>query len=237
MAGKTINRKLRTQILKRDNNQCCKCGRVEGMEVHHIISRLNNGTDVEDNLITLCDPCHQEWHSLENRSTLPFRKWLEIPPLDILIYAYMTECPEETSASNLKEYTEEIQKSLKQKSFPNTNTTSSIAFLSMLGTFTKFERNTIHERTLGGRKQKARRGGYASGSPALGYVAEDKQLFVNDLESVIVKDIFLMHSEGIGLRAIAAELNKSKIKTKRGGQWYASTVKYILENSKYSTLR
>jgi DNA invertase Pin-like site-specific DNA recombinase len=115
----------------------------------------------------------------------------------------------------------------------NTNTASGKAFLSMLGTFAEFERNTIRERTLGGRKQKARSGGYAAGSPAIGYIADGKQLVVSNDEAVVVRNIFLMHSEGYALRAIAEELNKSKVKTKRGGQWYASTVRYILENSKY----
>lgn len=115
MAGKSISGKLRTQILERDNNQCCKCGRVEGMEVHHIISRLDDGTDDEDNLITLCNPCHEEWHSLESRSTLPFEKWLEMPPLDIFIYAYMTECPEGMSATDLKKSIDMMHKISKQE--------------------------------------------------------------------------------------------------------------------------
>ena len=39
--------------------------------------------------------------------------------------------------------------------------------------------------------------------------------------------------QGESLRAIAEELNRDGIETKRGGEWHASTVKYVLDNPKY----
>lgn len=115
----------------------------------------------------------------------------------------------------------------------NTGTASGKAFLSMLGTFAEFERNTIRERTMGGRKQKARQGGYAVGEPPLGYRAKEGHLEVDPTQAQIVAKIFAMREAGATLEGIAAELNKEGVPTKRGGKWYAATVRYILQNPKY----
>ncbi len=55
-------RLLRQAVLQRDRWRCQSCGSVEGLEVHHIISRGQLGDDVEDNLITLCWSCHRKTH-------------------------------------------------------------------------------------------------------------------------------------------------------------------------------
>lgn len=38
---------------------------------------------------------------------------------------------------------------------------------------------------------------------------------------------------GATLRKIAEDLNRARVKTALGGKWYASTVKYVLENDLY----
>lgn len=83
-----MSEKLRTQVFKRDKYYCQKCGRLEALEIHHIVPRVDNGKDILDNLITLCLACHKEWHSLECRSKFPFYKWLAAPPLDLLLYGW-----------------------------------------------------------------------------------------------------------------------------------------------------
>lgn len=55
----------RVKILDRDNYtcQCCKGRRKDSkLEVHHIVRRSENGSDEEDNLITLCHSCHYDIH-------------------------------------------------------------------------------------------------------------------------------------------------------------------------------
>jgi len=115
----------------------------------------------------------------------------------------------------------------------NTGTASGKAFLSMLGTFAEFERNTIKERTLGGRKQKAARGGYAAGEPPLGYIAREKNLEIDHTQVSTVRLIFAKRAQGATLQQIADYLNAEGIPTKRNAKWHASTVKYILDNPKY----
>ncbi|NBB88027.1 MAG: recombinase family protein [Bacteroidetes bacterium] len=48
--------------------------------------------------------------------------------------------------------------------------------------------------------------------------------------------IFQMREAGETLRAIASRLNREGVPTKRGGDWHASTVSYVLKNPKYRGL-
>jgi len=53
-------------ILSRDNYECKKCcGKKNNpkLHVHHIIFCSNGGTNSPDNLITLCEPCHNGIHA------------------------------------------------------------------------------------------------------------------------------------------------------------------------------
>ena len=50
-------------IRNRDNYTCQCCGKKNiRLEVHHIIYRSNSGTNDENNLITLCENCHNNVH-------------------------------------------------------------------------------------------------------------------------------------------------------------------------------
>jgi DNA invertase Pin-like site-specific DNA recombinase len=96
------------------------------------------------------------------------------------------------------------------------------------------EREAIIERTLAGKKEKARRGGFAGGPAPLGY-RRDKEggLEVDPKEAEVVRRIYAMRRQGMSYRAIADALNAGGIPTKRGGRWHPATVAYILDNPKY----
>jgi len=54
---------VKQYILDRDNYTCQKCKTKNvKLHVHHIIFRSNNGTDEPNNLITLCESCHDKLH-------------------------------------------------------------------------------------------------------------------------------------------------------------------------------
>lgn len=58
----------RREVLARDGGRCVKCGtNTQLLDVHHIISRSEGGTDELDNLITLCKRCHMETPSFGRR--------------------------------------------------------------------------------------------------------------------------------------------------------------------------
>jgi hypothetical protein len=57
-------RVLRDAVLERDNYTCQRCDKKyrtkSKLSVHHIIARVNGGSNEMENLITLCHPCH-DW--------------------------------------------------------------------------------------------------------------------------------------------------------------------------------
>jgi hypothetical protein len=54
---------LHGKVLRRDGWKCQLCGVTINLEVHHIQSRSDLGSDVVDNLITLCALCHSRQHN------------------------------------------------------------------------------------------------------------------------------------------------------------------------------
>lgn len=104
----------------------------------------------------------------------------------------------------------------------DTSSPSGRLFFQMIGSFAEFERNVITERTSGGRKQKAQRGGYSGGAPALGYSAArgSKVLALDEQGAAAVRRIFQLHDEdGMDTPAIAARLNAEGYKTARGAEF------------------
>ena len=96
------------------------------------------------------------------------------------------------------------------------------------------ERQAIIQRTLAGKREKARRGGFAGGPAPYGYRRDrDGGLEVDPDEAQTIRRIYTMRQQGMSYRAIADVLNGEGIPTKRGGRWYAGTVRYILDNPKY----
>jgi 5-methylcytosine-specific restriction endonuclease McrA len=55
-------RALRQTVLKRDGWRCQNCGASSDLQIHHICRRSAQGSDVEENLITLCAACHRQIH-------------------------------------------------------------------------------------------------------------------------------------------------------------------------------
>ena len=105
---------------------------------------------------------------------------------------------------------------------------------AVLAGFAGEERRTITRRTQGGKESKAREGGYAGGRVPLGYRPDQKGgLEIDDAEAATVRRIFTLRKKSKSLHGIAAILNEERVPTKRGGKWYAATVRYILDNPKY----
>jgi HNH endonuclease len=56
------HRQLCQKVLRRDGWRCQGCGRRENLEVPQTELRSHLGSDIEENLITLCHPCHSAIH-------------------------------------------------------------------------------------------------------------------------------------------------------------------------------
>ena len=105
---------------------------------------------------------------------------------------------------------------------------------AILASFAADERRVITSRTLAGKKEKATRGGFAGGAAPLGYKRDLKGgLLIDETECEIVYEIARMRTGGLSLRAIAAALNSAGRVPKRGKCFYASTIRYMIDNPKY----
>ena len=60
----TIPPRVRREVLARDKHKCQApgCNRTRFLEVHHIVSRHQGGSNKTENLMTLCASCHRLWH-------------------------------------------------------------------------------------------------------------------------------------------------------------------------------
>lgn len=97
--------------------------------------------------------------------------------------------------------------------------------------FAQFERQRITARMAGGRRQKAKSGGIATGRIAIGYTKDENGNIVPDKDEVsVIKRIFELRGEGLSLRHIAKYVTLSYPDTKK---WSASSVRYVLNNEKY----
>ena len=108
--------------------------------------------------------------------------------------------------------------------------------LTMFAAMAELEAATITERVMSGKAQKAQEGGYNGARCPLGYKYEQNVFSVVDEAASTVRYIFTSFVHGQGMQAIAQDLNATATPTARGGTWYASTVRTILQNGFYAGL-
>ncbi len=107
------------------------------------------------------------------------------------------------------------------------------AFRQMMGVFAELEKSMITARMTGGRKQKARGGGYAGGGAAIGYKANrgGKVLELDQDKALTVKRVFELKEEKPSwtLQQLADKLNKEGHTTAQGKRFKPMQVKRILD--------
>lgn len=101
----------------------------------------------------------------------------------------------------------------------------------ILGAVSEYERAMISLRLRRGRERKAATGGFAFGSPAFGYRAQEGVLVPNDREQVALTRMRELRAEGLSLRQIADVLHAEGHRSKRGGRWHPQTVARVLERA------
>lgn len=112
----------------------------------------------------------------------------------------------------------------------DTSTANGRLILNVLGSVSQWERETVVERTETAlRYLKDQRRVY--NHVPLGYTAVDGALTPDDEEQLVIAEIQDLRSKGHSLRVIADDLNARGIVGKRGGAFYASTIRAILGNS------
>lgn len=112
----------------------------------------------------------------------------------------------------------------------DTSSPTGRAMIGMLSVFAQLERDTITERLSGGRKQKAKTGGYCGGNAPIGYSTKrgEKALHTNSDKAVTVRRVFELSGLGWKLRQIADQLNAEGHTTKQGAAFRPTQVMRIL---------
>ena len=114
----------------------------------------------------------------------------------------------------------------------DTSTPTGKMILTMMAAVAELERSQINERTQGGRKAKAEKGGYAYGSPAFGQEAVEGELKDNESEQKVIEIIRRHRKSGKSFQKVADYLNDQSIPTKRGKDWNAMQVKRVCDRIK-----
>ncbi len=109
-------------------------------------------------------------------------------------------------------------------------------FYQMRGAIAEYEREKIRERTMAGRRQKAREGKLPFAMEPYGYRYDKKTAMLEILpgEAEIVKTIFQTYAAGRGgLGALARWLDERGTPTRKGGPWHRQTIRQMLTNPVY----
>jgi site-specific DNA recombinase len=114
----------------------------------------------------------------------------------------------------------------------DTSTPIGKMILTVMAAVASLERDTIIERTQGGRKAKASSGGYAYGSPHFGKRSVGTELVAHDDELETIEIIRRHRRSGKSYQSIARYLNEHGIKSKRGGRWHPETVSAVCKRFK-----
>lgn len=118
----------------------------------------------------------------------------------------------------------------------DTGTATGRAVVTVLMAFAELERSQIKDRMLSGKRQKAQTGGYNGSRAPYGYTYNGDGFEVHEAQAAIVRRIFTEFLAEETMTAIAHRLTADCIATKNGGQWDASTIRYILRNGSYCGL-
>ncbi len=98
----------------------------------------------------------------------------------------------------------------------------------MLAVLNEFERDQISERTTAAlRHKREKRQPYSPTPYGLDRVGD--VLVINHTEQKTIEDILDLREQGWSFRRIAGKLNLDGVESKRGGQWFGSTVRSIIE--------
>jgi len=114
---------------------------------------------------------------------------------------------------------------------------ANVLFRQVIGAFAQFERARIAERMAGGRKQKAKAGGYAGGGAPIGYTSTNgaKVLALDAEKADTVRRLFELREEwpGASLEALAGMMNAEGLTTAQGAIWRKAQVKRVLDRREF----
>ena len=118
----------------------------------------------------------------------------------------------------------------------DTSTAMGKFFLTIMGALAQMERELISERTKAALSMKKEKGEHVGSSPLGFKTMPDGSRVEIPGEMELVRFIKKLRKRGTSYGAIASRLNREERPTKRGGKWYAGTVRYVCKNNTYMKL-
>jgi site-specific DNA recombinase len=116
----------------------------------------------------------------------------------------------------------------------DTTTATGRLFIRLVASMAQWERENLGERIRMGMQEKARGGKWATNTAPFGYDIDGSDAIkINPSESLVVKEIYSLYINGMGMHKLAKELNQRGIYTKRNKPWNQGTIRYILTNPTY----
>lgn len=116
----------------------------------------------------------------------------------------------------------------------NTKDMEGELMLTILSSFAEEESVSISKNAKWSVQKRFSNGTFIISYPPYGYANVDGRMVVIPEEAEIVRQMFVSFLSGMSTTAIAEELKKRNVKTKRDGEWRARTVNAVLRNEKYT---
>jgi site-specific DNA recombinase len=107
-------------------------------------------------------------------------------------------------------------------------------FFGIRGVIAQYERELTRERTMRGKKERARSGLIVGGRVPYGYLYEGGALKEDPERAGIARRIFSDYVAGASIRSIAVALRQAGAPTYAGGKWGRSSVHRVLRNETYA---
>lgn len=116
----------------------------------------------------------------------------------------------------------------------NTASMDSELMLTILSSMAESESVSISENEKWSIQKRFQNGTYIISYPPYGYENKNGEMVIIPEHKKVIQQIFSEALAGVGTKTIADGLNNSKVPSKKGGRWTASTINGILKNEKYT---
>jgi DNA invertase Pin-like site-specific DNA recombinase len=114
----------------------------------------------------------------------------------------------------------------------DTSTPTGKLMRTMLAGLAEFERDMIKQRCQAGIEAKKQAGQYYGGAPPYGYKALDGALVEDEFEQSVLAKMKSHRKSGKSYRAVTEWLNDNGFTTRKGHQWYETSVKRAIKGNR-----
>ena len=116
----------------------------------------------------------------------------------------------------------------------DTKSMNSEMFATFPGMIAQQESVSISQNMRWSYKKRMESGEFNCCAPAYGFDLINGKLVINETEAAVIRRIFNLYLQGIGMQAIANILNNEGVRRQYGREkWHHTTVNYVLNNERY----